>query len=429
MNPTDKSTAKQNELIATLIEQYESLTHEFRSFRNSTDQNIKNIKEFAETSDRNRSKEIRDLAKTMEIKYDTETDQSQINAHLETAADNVTDDETDGPNTSQRPRAASSRAAIKPINNYNEDRGLEADKAIRTVETLPGQDDVGVEDFILSVRKARARCKASDRELLLDLILIEKITDNAKRNIRYLKINSFEDLYSCLRQHVLTPTTISNCRDKLKNLKQGATESVQSFNSRFRQQLNELNYAVQNENRTPTERRVAIDIEEREALKTYLLNLRYEIGQMVVSSDPKNLNLAQQLAADREQWLREANRVANRPKNQSHNITLVSKRTTTDSQPQTSAQLPSRPLDDRMKPKCPKCLRIGHTAEKCYSRNFPFASQGKIPPRVNQTTENPEEAYLELTAPPPEDYYQSYCNEETEEEPDSSSIPEQESTL
>nr|XP_033204650.1 uncharacterized protein LOC117165342 [Bombus vancouverensis nearcticus] len=179
----------------------------------------------------------------------------------------------------------------------------------------------------------------------------------------------------------------------------------------------------------PTERRVAIDIEEREALKTYLLNLRYEIGQMVVSSDPKNLNLAQQLAADREQWLREANRVANRPKNQSHNITLVSKRTTTDSQPQTFAQLPSRPLDDRMKPKCPKCLRIGHTAEKCYSRNFPFASQGKIPPRVNQTPENPEEAYLELTAPPPEDYYQSYCNEETEEEPDSSSIPEQESTL
>ena len=61
--------------------------------------------------------------------------------------------------------------------------------------------------------------------------------------------------------------------NKLKNLKQGATESVQSFNSRFRQQLNELNYAVQNENRTPTERRLAIDIEEREALKTYLLNL------------------------------------------------------------------------------------------------------------------------------------------------------------
>ena len=40
-----------------------------------------------------------------------------------------------------------------------------------------------------------------------------------------------------------------------------------------------------------------------------------------------------------------------------------------------------------MKPKCPKCLRTGHTAENCYFRNFPFANQGKIPPRVNQTGE------------------------------------------
>ena len=217
--------------------------------------------------------------------------------------------------------------------------------------------------------------------------------------------------------------------NKLKNLKQGATESVQSFNSRFRQQLNELNYAVQNKNRTPTERRLAIDIEEREALKTYLLNLRYEIGQMVVCGDPKNLNLAEQLAADREQWLQEANRVANHPKNDSHNTILVSKRNTTDPRPQTFAQLPRRPLDDRMKPKCPKCLRTRHTAENCYSRNFPFSNQEKIPPRVNQTTENLEEAYLESTASPPEDCYQSYCNEKTEEEPDSSLIPKQESTL
>ena len=83
MNPTDKSTAKQNELIATLIEQFQSLTYEFKSFRNSTDQNIKNIKEFTETSDRDRSKEIRDLANIMEIKYDTETDQSQMSTYVE----------------------------------------------------------------------------------------------------------------------------------------------------------------------------------------------------------------------------------------------------------------------------------------------------------------------------------------------------------
>ena len=73
----------------------------------------------------------------------------------------------------------------------------------------------------------------------------------------------------------------------MKNLKQGITETVQSFHFRFRQQLNELHYTVQNENRPPVERRVDMDIEEREALKTYLLNLRHKIGQTVVASDQK----------------------------------------------------------------------------------------------------------------------------------------------
>jgi hypothetical protein len=38
----------------------------------------------------------------------------------------------------------------------------------------------------------------------------------------------------------------------------------------------------------------------------------------------------------------------------------------------------------------------------------------KIPPRVDQTTENPEETFQGSTVPPPEDYCRSYCNEETE---------------
>lgn len=161
----------------------------------------------------------------------------------------------------------------------------------------------------------------------------------------------------------------------MKNLKQGTTESVQSFNSRFRRQLNELNYAVQHENREPIERRVALDIDEREAVKTYLLNLRYEIGQVLLASDPKNLNLAQQLAADKEQWLREANRVSRRPKNQFNNTTHVFKRSAANLQPQAFSQ----PSSDRMKLKYSKCSRIGHTAEMCYSRNFPFGNQGNIP--------------------------------------------------
>lgn len=67
-NPTDKSTTKQNELIATILEQLQSLTREFRNFGSNIEQNINKIKEFTETSDRNRAKEIRDIARTIGMK-------------------------------------------------------------------------------------------------------------------------------------------------------------------------------------------------------------------------------------------------------------------------------------------------------------------------------------------------------------------------
>ena len=210
----------------------------------------------------------------------------------------------------------------------------------------------------------------------------------------------------------------SNTDQNINNIKEFTETSD-------RNRANKLNYAVQNENRTPIERLVAMDIEECEALKTYLLNLRHEIGQIVVASDPKNLNIVQQLAADKEQWLRESNRVAhlqNQSKNQSNNTPLVPKRNATDLQPWGFSQ----PLDKRKILKCSKCSRIGYTAEMCYSRNFPLGNQERIPPRVYQTAENPEETFQESTVLPPENYYQYYCSEKTEEEPDFSLILEQE---
>lgn len=108
-----------------------------------------------------------------------------MSTHLETSADNVTDDETDGPDTLQRQRI--SHVTIRQRNDCGEEQGLRAGETIRTIEILRGRDDIGV-----------------------------------------------EDLYPCLRQRVSAPTTVSNCREKLKNLKQGITESVQSFDSRFR---------------------------------------------------------------------------------------------------------------------------------------------------------------------------------------------------
>ena len=47
-------------------------------------------------------------------------------------------------------------------------------------------------------------------------------------------------------------------------------------------------------------------------------------------------------------------------------------------------------------------------------------------PRIYQTAENPKETFQELIVPPPENYYQSYYDEKTEEEPDL--IPKQEWT-
>lgn len=40
---------------------------------------------------------------------------------------------------------------------------------IRTVEILNGQDDIGVQDFVQNVKKAKQRC--SKPELLLDFII------------------------------------------------------------------------------------------------------------------------------------------------------------------------------------------------------------------------------------------------------------------
>jgi hypothetical protein len=136
MNPTDKSTAKQSESIMTILEQLQSLTHEFGNFRSNTDQNINSIKRFAETSDRSRAKEIGGLAKAMELRYDTESDQPLTSTPLATGVDHMTDDETDEPNISRRQRI--NHVTTRQRNDHNEDQGLDADKAIQTIETLRG---------------------------------------------------------------------------------------------------------------------------------------------------------------------------------------------------------------------------------------------------------------------------------------------------
>ena len=71
---------------------------------------------------------------------------------------------------------------------------------------------------------------------------------------------------------------------------------------RFRQQYNELIYAVQNEQSNPTSRRLALQIEEKSAINRYIMNLRVEIGAQVRPLRPDTLNRAQQEALEVEVW-------------------------------------------------------------------------------------------------------------------------------
>ena len=116
--------------------------------------------------------------------------------------------------------------------------------------------------------------KSSQSDLLLDFILVENITQNAERTIRYLKIQSFSKLYDVLRKNLSLTGSVLALRSKLKSCRQGHTEVVQNFNGRFRQVVNELKYAVQSEYSINVERRISIQIEKKESLKKHMLNLR-----------------------------------------------------------------------------------------------------------------------------------------------------------
>lgn len=135
-----------------------------------------------------------------------------------------------------------------------------AECIIRTVETLNGQDDIGVQDFICNVKRAVARCSQSN--LLLDFIKTEKIVGNAKRAIRHCPINNFDDLFNVLRTNLHSGTSIELCRAKLENCRQ-SNDSVQLYIQRFRQVFNELRYAIQAEHSNSVARKITLQIEEK----------------------------------------------------------------------------------------------------------------------------------------------------------------------
>lgn len=75
---------------------------------------------------------------------------------------------------------------------------LTAEKAIKYIPIINGDDDIGVEDFIADVRAMRNVC--SQKALLLRAIKIEKIIGQAAQGIRNIRIENYTDLFDALRQ-------------------------------------------------------------------------------------------------------------------------------------------------------------------------------------------------------------------------------------
>ena len=225
---------------------------------------------------------------------------------------------------------------------------LPAKDVVRTVETLGRRS---------TVKHAKLRCSQPD--LLLDLILTERIIGNAKRALRYIPVNYFNDLYVALKQNLTVGTSVELCRAKLENCRQN-NDSVLIYNQRFWQALNELNYAIQAEHSGNTARKIALQIEEKSAIKKYIMNLRDELGIQVRPLKPGNINEAQEEALEAETWLREKNRSRPNPapRVQSRPIPPVMYSREPNSRP--VPQNPpnqNMPLNERIQLQCSNCKK------------------------------------------------------------------------
>ncbi|KAK1118219.1 hypothetical protein K0M31_015264 [Melipona bicolor] len=167
-----------------------------------------------------------------------------------------------------------------------EDSTLKATDALRMIENLNGINDIGVEEFIKSVKLAKTRL--NDEISLLRMIIAEKITDRAKQSIRFCTITSYDELFSALRTQVSIPNTVSGSRNRMQNIRQNSNETVQSYSNRFKQALNELEYAIQAKHTNPIARNLALKQENAEAIKFYIHNLRPDLAYCIMAMQPNS---------------------------------------------------------------------------------------------------------------------------------------------
>ena len=319
--------------------------------------------------------------------------------------------------------------------NYN-DNLKPARYAVEYVRTLRGHDDVGVEEFIRSAQRARKRC--SEPEELLDLIVNKKIIGEAERSIRGLEIYDYRELYQALRDNISAATSYELARAKLASTRQMPNENVRSYDKRFIEKYNELKYTIQNdasEDTSRTETRIALKLEERNVLKTYISGLRDEICLQVRSARPRTLRDARMEALEIETFLLERQRARPLQRThappQSHNKPLQKPTHHSRQKPASDARqrqpdrnfnkVENQTLAQRIGLKCDICGKLGHTKNRCFSnQNFTRNSLNSRPPqRTNKiTTEDTdsEEETLNEYYQPEADYGVADGNSGTLEE-------------
>ena len=180
------------------------------------------------------------------------------------------------------------------------------DIVIRAIEILKENDYIAIEYFIKRVIKARSYC--NQPELLLDLIIADRIRGYAKESIRCKEIDTYETLFKELLK-IATKKSVTDCRRNLMELVQYNNETIQEYNKRFYDAFYKLKYAVQAEYTKIDERTIMLQDAEKMALDIYIDNLIDEIHLLVAARNPKTINEAQKLAAKREYYIKNIQQV------------------------------------------------------------------------------------------------------------------------
>ena len=176
------------EMLGRMMAQMEALTISFNALMREND---------------NRIEEISKLAKKVGCSGEIKTDKENIDRPEETNdSSSKKDQEEKQAQENLRLRnekiftQSSVRFPAPSAPHAVEEEKVNAKTMIETIRGINGQDDMGVEDFIKTVKRAKIHC--TQQKLLLNLVIAKKITAIAERAIRYIQIDSYEDLFEAL---------------------------------------------------------------------------------------------------------------------------------------------------------------------------------------------------------------------------------------